>query len=122
LIVYAFDVDETLEISGGPVKLSDLQALRDQGHIVGICGNWAGFIHRVAGWQNLVSFVNAGTPNKETHLAELRKWIPADDFVFVGNVLGVTGASDDQGSAQRCTAAGFPWRFLSEQQFADGAR
>ena len=27
---YAFDVDETLEISGGPVKFVDLVALREQ--------------------------------------------------------------------------------------------
>ena len=41
MVVYAFDVDETLEVSKGPVKLSDLVKLREHGHIVGLCGNWA---------------------------------------------------------------------------------
>jgi hypothetical protein len=31
--VYAFDVDETLEVSKGPVKLADLVTLREHGHI-----------------------------------------------------------------------------------------
>ena len=41
MAVYAFDVDETLEVSKGPVKLVDLVKLREHGHIVGLCGNWA---------------------------------------------------------------------------------
>ena len=41
MVVYAFDVDETLEISKGPVKMVDLVKLREHGHIVGLCGNWA---------------------------------------------------------------------------------
>ncbi len=40
MAVYAFDVDDTLEVSEGPVKLSDLVDLREHGHIVGLCGNW----------------------------------------------------------------------------------
>jgi hypothetical protein len=36
--VYAFDVDETLEVSTGPVQLFDLVQLREHGHIVGLCG------------------------------------------------------------------------------------
>ena len=39
--LYAFDVDDTLELSGGPVRLSDVVRLRRDGHIVGLCGNWA---------------------------------------------------------------------------------
>jgi hypothetical protein len=35
--LYAFDVDDTLEISNGPVRLADIQALRNSGHIVGLC-------------------------------------------------------------------------------------
>jgi hypothetical protein len=30
--VYAFDVDETLDISGGPIPLSRVAELRDAGH------------------------------------------------------------------------------------------
>lgn len=117
LIVYSFDVDETIEVSGGPVTLESMMALRDQGHIVGLCGNWAAFCHRVMGWQNVISFMNAGTPNKETHLMDLKRYIPADDFVLVGNIFGVSGSSDDQGAAQR---AG--WRFIKESDFASGVR
>lgn len=117
LKVYAFDVDETLEVSAGPVTLQMMMDLRNEGHIVGLCGNWAAFCHRVNGWQHVVSFMNAGTPNKETHLQQLKQYIPADDFVMVGNILGVTGSSDDQGAAQR---AG--WRFICEREFAAGAR
>jgi hypothetical protein len=29
--LYAFDVDDTLEISNGPVRLADMQALRNSG-------------------------------------------------------------------------------------------
>src|SRR6266705_4721588 len=41
VIVYAFDVDETLEVSKGPVKLADLVKLREHGHVAGLCGNWS---------------------------------------------------------------------------------
>jgi hypothetical protein len=117
LKVFAFDVDETLEISAGPVKLASLMQLRVEGHIVGICGNWAAFCQRVAGWQHLVSFLNAGAPDKVTHLMQIKQYIPADDYCMVGNILGVSGASDDQGSAAR---AG--WRFIKESDFAAGQR
>lgn len=115
--VFSFDVDETLEISAGPVTLQSMMDLRAQGHIVGICGNWAAFVQRVPGWQHLVSFINAGAPNKEIHLQQIKMYVPADDYVMVGNRLGVTGASDDEGAAQR---AG--WRFILERDFAAGVR
>jgi hypothetical protein len=50
-------------------------------------------------------------------LCQLRQYIPADDYVMVGNVLGVSGASDDRGAAER---AG--WRFIRERKFAYGVR
>lgn len=115
--VYAFDVDETLEVSGGPVTLASMMDLRVAGHIVGICGNWAAFCQRVQGWHNLVSFMNVGTPDKETPLIELKRYVPADDYVLVGNIFGVSGASDDAGAAAR---AG--WRFIKESDFAEGKR
>ena len=94
-----------------------MMKLRIQGEIVGLCGNWAAFCQRVSGWQHLISFMNAGTPNKETHLAQIKQFVPADEFVMVGNILGVSGASDDRGAAER---AG--WRFIKESEFARGAR
>lgn len=116
-IVYAFDVDDTLEVSKGPIKLQDLMNLRIQGHIVGLCGNWSALTMQVPGWQHLVSFLGEGAPNKEMALINLRRYVPADDYVMVGNILGISGGSDDKGAAER---AG--WRFIRESDFAAGAR
>lgn len=114
--VYAFDVDEMLEVSGGPVRLADLLALRQAGHVVGICGNWAVFARRVRGWHHLISFLSVG--DKAEFLRQLALYIPdVEEHVMVGNILGVSGASDDRGAAER---AG--WRFIREADFAAGAR
>jgi len=126
MTVYAFDVDETLEISGGPIKLQDLMQLRIAGHIVGVCGNWGVLTQRCPGWQHLVSFINVQSwmdangsvpSDKAVFLHMLKTYTPADDYVMVGNVLGVSGGSDDKGAAAR---AG--WRFIKESDFANGAR
>lgn len=114
--VYLFDVDETLEISGGPVKLQALMDLRIAGHAVGLNGNWAALVSKTPGWQHLISFFNVGLP-KDAYIAELRRWIAAEEFVMVGNILGVSGGSDDYGAAQR---AGI--RFIKESDFARGVR
>lgn len=121
--VYAFDVDETLEVSGGPVAVAELQKLRDEGHVVGICGNWAGFCQRVIGWQNLVSFMSVGV-DKALFLHQLALFVPGDDFIMVGNIQGVSGSSDDKGAVERAnTGLNFPrWRFIKESDFAAGAR
>lgn len=125
--VYSFDVDETLEISNGPIPLKALMDLRIEGHIVGICGNWGLLVQMVPGWQHLVSFVNCCLTvqtvdghimgGKDWFLSQLKRYVPADDYIHVGNVLGVSGGSDDKGSAER---AG--WRFIKESDFAAGAR
>ena len=39
--IYAFDVDDTLDVSGGPISVVSLGGLKSQGHIVGLNGNWA---------------------------------------------------------------------------------
>ena len=114
--VYALDVDETLEISGGPVTLQSLMELRVQGHIVGICGNMQVFCS-VPGWHHLCSFLGQSFLSKDVFLHGLKINIPADDYVMVGNIMGVTGASDDQGAAERVG-----WRFISERDFANGVR
>ena len=113
--VYAFDVDETLEISGGPIKLSDLVQLKQDGHVVGLCGNWAVVTTRLQNWQFLISFISLG--DKAEFLQHIRPYMPAEDHVMVGNVLGISGASDDKGAADR---AG--WRFIKESDFAEGIR
>lgn len=134
--VYAFDVDETIEISNGPVTLKSMMELRVAGHVVGICGNWGLFTSRVTGWQHLVSFVNCAPPlfvqslnngpvrmDKAWFLQELRRYIPAQDYVMVGNrpgrvnSLGFKCGSEDEEAAR---IAG--WRFILEDDFATGAR
>jgi len=55
--VYAFDVDETLEVSAGPIKIQSLVELYEEGHCVGICGNWAQLIRSAVGWNTVISFL-----------------------------------------------------------------
>ena len=64
----------------------------------------------------LLAQVSCGI-EKHDFLRQLRQYIPADDYVMVGNILGVSGASDDRGAAER---AG--WRFIQEREFANGVR
>src|SRR3990172_7963434 len=117
MVVYAFDVDDTLEVSKGPVKLLDLVKLREHGHIVGLCGNWAMVTLHCPGWHHICSFVGPCGIEKHDFLRQLRQYIPGHDYVMVGNILGISGASDDRGAAER---AG--WRFIQESEFANGVR
>lgn len=117
--VYAFDVDETLEVSDGPIKLEELQKLSAEGHIVGLCGNWARLtlFDQLATWSTYINFLGPMEMSKQNFLMQLRDFIPAEDHIMVGNIKGVTGRSDDQGAANLAR-----WRFLTEREFADGAR
>ncbi len=129
--VFAFDVDETLCISQGPISLECLLELRKQGNIVGLCGNLNAFCTRVPNWQDYISFTLnfdsypvIGGPfgsclPKEVWLRIFQQttFPLAEEYILVGNIQGVSGASDDQGAAQR---AG--WRFIKESDFAAGAR
>lgn len=123
--VYAFDVDDTIEVSNGPITLASMMQLRVDGHIVGLCGNWGVFLQRVPGWHHLISFFNYGQV-KNVFLFEMRNWIQADDYIMVGNVgpldertfnIPRTGGSDDMSQA-----FGAGWRFIKEQDFANGNR
>lgn len=104
--VYAFDVDETLEIANGPVTLASMQELRDAGNVVGICGNWAGFVQSVRDWHKRVSFVGQMYLSKELFLNQIGVFVPAEEHIMVGNIFGVSGGSDDQGAAESDFAAG----------------
>lgn len=122
--VYAFDVDETLEVSGGPVTLQAVADLRSEGHVTGICGNWAVMCH-VPRWHLICSFVGpahnaceCGRPYaKADFLRQLMTYMPGERYIMVGNDPEVFGASDDKNAAE---AAG--WAFLREIEFAQGAR
>ena len=115
--IYAFDVDDTLEVSGGPVSIVSVRSLRPEGHIVGLNGNWAVVVQSVPLWHRIFSFIGPMEMSKDIFLNQLRTYIPADDYVMVGNIKGVSGASDDKGAAH---LAG--WRFVQESDFAAGVR
>lgn len=114
--VYAFDVDETLEISGGPVTIAEVASLRNEGNIVGICGNWA-VACRMPNWHLLFSFLGPMGPPKADMLVQIRTYMPAEEYVMVGNDPRVFGASADEEAAR---LAG--WRFIREIKFAEGTR
>jgi hypothetical protein len=72
---------------------------------------------RLPEWHYLFSFIGPMAMTKEAFLVQVRQHVPADDYVMVGNIQGVSGESDDHGAASR---AG--WRFISETAFSLGAR
>ena len=115
--IYAFDVDETLEMSAGPIPMQALMDLKDDGQVVGLCGNWAGVTARAPRWALFLNFIGPMAMPKDLFLRQIKAFVPAEDYIMVGNVLGVSGGSDDKGAAE---LAG--WRFIQEKDFADGAR
>lgn len=118
--VYAFDVDETLEFSSGPVLWSSVRALRASGHIVGLCGNW-GHITCALGHIGLlreISFIGPMAMPKAEFLSQIRRYAPGfHEYIMVGNDHRIKGQSQDAVAAD---LAG--WRFISEDDFAAGAR
>ena len=115
--IYAFDVDDTLEISAGPVSIESIGTLKVEGHIVGLNGNWAVAVQKLLDWHYLFSFIGPMEMSKHAFLSQIKAHVPADDYVMVGNILGISGASDDLGAA---ISAG--WRFIKESDFALGER
>jgi hypothetical protein len=115
--IYAFDVDDTLEVSRGPITIASIRDLRAQGHIVGLNGNWAVAVQTVTMWHRLFSFIGPMEMSKDTFLNQLKTHVRAEDYVMVGNIIGISGGSDDQGAAN---LAG--WRFIKESDFAAGKR
>jgi hypothetical protein len=115
--IYAFDVDDTLEVSGGPVSVKSVADLKPAGDVVGLNGNWAVVVQNVPLWHRIFSFIGPMEMSKDVFLRQLKNYIRADDYIMVGNILGVSGGSDDQGAAG---LAG--WRFIKESDFAAGAR
>lgn len=119
--VYAFDVDETLYLSHGPVQWEALVALRAEGHVLGLCGNWAAVTLQVPEWHRVLSFIGPsliGT-DKAHFLGAIKQYVPAEDYVMVGNdhSLRAYASPDDRRAA--CAAG---WRFLNEGAFAAGVR
>lgn len=116
--IYAFDVDETLEVSGGPVKIADLIALKQAGHVLGICGNFHVGTNTIPFWAHLFSFLGSMGMTKTLFLEQIKTYCPpADDYVMVGNDDRFFGQSKDKQAADE---AG--WRFIREVEFAEGKR
>lgn len=116
--VYAFDVDNTLSLFNGPVPEEELLKLQDEGHIVGICGNWPALFRRMPAWKDAVRFAQPDPliSPKDECLRKIAQAVPAaEEYVMVGNDLG--GLSDDKGAAERAR-----WRFIKESDFAAGVR
>ena len=70
--IYAFDVDETLEVSGGPISIISVGSLKGQGHIVGLNGNWAAVVQTVSVWHRIFSFIGPMEMSKDTFLNQLK--------------------------------------------------
>lgn len=113
--VYAIDCDDTLEVLNGPVKLIDLMALRNQGHVVGTCGNWPAMVCKVPDWMHRFSFIyQLPGDQKAKYLIALKTHIVAEEYIFVGNC--------DRGHNDQVSALEAGWRFIKESDFAAGAR
>lgn len=120
--VYAFDVDQTLEISDGPILMKSVIDLHNEGHAVGICGNWGRACQTYIAWHYLFSFIGPMSVHgialpKANFLIELKTYIPADDYIMVGNDPKLFGLSQDRVQAELAT-----WRFVREYDFAGGER
>ena len=138
--VYAFDVDECLETSNGPVTIQMLKDLRKEGHIVGLCGALCRFLQKVPDWHEIISFtlnfdfgyegwyvqwgLHSHIPKTVwLHCFQHATFPGAEEYIMVGNVheqknsLGVVCGSHDSEAAQM---AG--WRFIKEDDFALGQR
>lgn len=113
-IVFAFDVDETLDISSGPINHNVIKILYDLGYVVGICGNWSHYVRSVPDWHKRVSFIGQfyGYTSKEVYLSQLKSAIVADEYIMIGNDPAHYGNSNDIEAAK---LAG--WTFIREDQF-----
>lgn len=130
---YAFDVDECLETSNGPVTVQMLKDLRAQGHVLGICGNLSAFIPKIPDWHTFISFTTnfdfgpyiGGLIPKEIwlHCFQHIACPGMEEYVMVGNVFGETNSLGFKcGSHDNEAAAKAGWRFIREDDFAKGVR
>lgn len=115
--LYAFDVDHTLSVSRGPIRLPTVWELRQAGNIVGLCGNWAMVTYAIPNWSDLFSFLGPLGLTKADFLRQIEEYVPASEYVMVGNEGTVPGHSQDSEAAR---LAG--WRFIREDDFAAGVR
>ena len=69
--IYAFDVDDTLELSSGAVSIKSIADLKPQGDIVGLNGNWAVVFKRCR--SGIAFSARWANGNIEGHLSEPAK-------------------------------------------------
>ena len=69
------------------------------------------------GWHKLFSFLGPLSMTKLEFLKHIAQWVPADEYVMVGNEGNIPGQSQDSEAAR---LAG--WRFIREVNFAAGQR
>jgi hypothetical protein len=114
--IYMFDVDETLEIPGGPVKMLQLYNLNKIGkHYVGLCGNWLAVTNVVQNWSEFIQFLSIDARCKHTYLAEVKRCFPAEHYVFVGNERPTGTLVSD-----RLEAIQAGWEFIEARDFREG--
>ena len=126
--LYLFDYDGTLNLPShvmpGPIDIQDVVYLRNQGHAVGMMGDWQALIKNYPDWWKV--FCSIGpiekmgpiAAAKAEDLTVMRKFFPRDwEIIMVGNRPGVHPVSNDSGAA---AVAGV--RFISETDFANGKR
>lgn len=133
---YMFDVDECLEISNGPITIQSLKDLHEEGHIVGLCGRLAAFIPVVPDWHRFISVTmnfDFGY-NGWYGLALIPKhiWLHnfmhlvcpgLEEYVLVGNQFGRENSKGFKcGSQDDIAAKVAGWRFILEDEFAEGKR
>jgi hypothetical protein len=70
--IYAFDVDDTLEVSGGPITVVSVAELKSRGYIVGLNGNWAVVVQSVPLWHRIFSFIGPMEMSKDAFLNQLK--------------------------------------------------
>jgi len=100
--VVAFDVDGTLEISGGRIPVRHLLNLKREGFVVGVVGNWELAIKHIKG----LDFYQAGIPSKADILSAI-----GEGKVFR---LYVGDLESDRREAER---AGWNFIFASDYKF-----
>jgi hypothetical protein len=124
--IYAFDVDHTLWVSAGPVTIADVMSVKREGHILGLCGNYAAVTMRFVDWHSLFSFIGPGNMTKQEFLTQLKTYVLHSECVMVGN-----DHEDDKWafehsvstiSMDKIAAKDAGWRFISETAFHLGAR
>ncbi len=134
--IYAFDVDECLETSNGPVTVKMLKDLHEEGHIVGICGNLSAFLPKIPDWHRFISFtMNFDFGFNEMYLGHLIPkaiWLHCfqhvafplgEEYIMVGNVFGEMNSLGFKcGSHDNEAAAQAGWRFIKEDDFSRGVR